>query len=68
MTTLNTGTQTILFLAANPKETPPLQLDKEFHDIAEGLRRSQIREKFNLEQRLAVCPRDIQLAMLDLEP
>jgi Effector-associated domain 1/TIR domain/CHAT domain len=68
MTTLNTGTQTILFLAANPKETPPLQLDKEFHDIAEGLQRSQIREKFNLEQRLAVCPRDIQLAMLDLEP
>jgi Effector-associated domain 1/TIR domain/CHAT domain len=68
MTTSNTTPQTILFLAANPKETPPLQLDKEFHDIAEGLQRSQIREKFNLEQRLAVRPRDIQLAMLDLEP
>jgi hypothetical protein len=68
MSTLNTVPKTILFLAANPKETPLLQLDQEFHDIAYGLQRSQIREKFKLVQRLAVRPRDIQRAMLDLGP
>jgi hypothetical protein len=33
-------------------------------DIAEGLQRAQKRDQFNLEQRLAVRPRDIQRAML----
>jgi hypothetical protein len=32
------------------------------------LRRAQKRDQFNLEQRSAVRPRDIQRAMLDLEP
>jgi hypothetical protein len=67
MTSPNTA-QTILFLAANPKGTTPLRLDQELRDISEGLQRAQKRDRFKLEQRLAVRPRDIQRAMLDLNP
>ena len=61
-------TQTILFLAANPKDTPPLRLDQELRDIGEGLKRAQHRDQFQLEQRMAARPRDIQRAMLDSNP
>ncbi|HEY9824683.1 MAG TPA: TIR domain-containing protein [Stenomitos sp.] len=60
--------QTILFLAANPKNTHPLRLDQELRDVGEGLRRAQHRDQFQLEQRMAVRPHDIQRAMLDLNP
>lgn len=60
--------KTVLFLAANPKDTGRLRLDQELRDIAEGLQRAQKRDQFNLEQRLAVRPRDIQRAMLDVGP
>ena len=59
---------TILFLAANPKGTTQLRLDQEVHDISEGLLRSQNRDRFRLEQRWAVRPRDVQRALLDLNP
>jgi len=58
----------ILILAANPKDTVQLRLDQEVRDIAEGLRRSQRRDQFTLEQQWAVRPRDIQRAMLDINP
>ena len=58
--------QTILFLAASPKGRQ--RLDQELRDIAEGLQRAQRRDRFNLQQRWAVRPRDIQRAMLDLAP
>ena len=60
--------KTILFLSANPKDTGRLMLGNELRDIGEGLRRSQKRDQFKLEQRLAVRPRDIQRAMLDVSP
>jgi len=60
--------QTILFFAANPKDSGRLRLDKELRDIAEGLQRARQRDQFNLEQRWAVRPRDIQRAMLDVGP
>ncbi|MGB8699999.1 MAG: TIR domain-containing protein [Thermosynechococcaceae cyanobacterium] len=60
--------QTILFLAANPTDTQPLRLDQELRDIGEGLQRSQQRDQFQLQQRMAARPRDIQRAMLDLNP
>jgi hypothetical protein len=63
-----TDSHTILFLAANPQNTGRLRLDQELRDIAEGLQRAQKRDQFNLEQRLAVRPRDIQRAMLDIGP
>ncbi|NMG19969.1 CHASE2 domain-containing protein [Brasilonema bromeliae] len=64
----DTPIKKILILAANPKGTSPLRLDQELRDIAEGLQRSQKRDQFSLEQKLAVRSRDIQRAMLDINP
>ncbi len=64
----STNRQSILFLAANPQNTTRLRLDQELRDIGEGLQRAQKRDQFQLEQRLAVRPRDIQRAMLDISP
>ena len=60
--------KTILFLAANPKNTTPVDLQKEAMEIAEGLQRSQKRDKFQLEQQWAVTPREMQRAVLDYKP
>jgi len=60
--------QTILILAANPKGTTPLRLDEEVREIDAGLQRSKHRDQFVLEHSGAVRPRDIQRAMLDLNP
>jgi len=68
MNSSNSHPQTILFLVANPKDTTRLRLDQELRDIDEGLQRAQKRDQFSLKQRLAVRPRDIQRAMLDLAP
>jgi hypothetical protein len=61
-------TTTLLFLTANPKGTTTLRLDQEIRDITEGLQRAKHREAFQLESRWAVRPRDIQRALLDLNP
>lgn len=58
----------ILFLAANPKDSTPLRLAEELKEIEAGLRRSQKRDKFQLEQQWAVTVRDMQRAVLDHEP
>jgi hypothetical protein len=60
--------KTILFLAANPKNSTPLDLTREVKEIDEGLQRSQKRDKFQLEQVWAVTPGDVQRAMLDHRP
>jgi len=60
--------KTILFLAANPKDSTPLDLTREMKEIEEGLQRSQKREKFVLEKVWAVTPGDVQRAMLDYKP
>ena len=60
--------QKILILTANPKGTTPLRLDEEVREIDAGLQRSQHRDQFVLEQKWAVRPRDIQRAMLDINP
>lgn len=65
---IDTPVTTILFLAANPKATTALRLDQELRDIEDGLRRSQYRDRFALEQRWATRPRDIQRALLDVNP
>ena len=59
---------TILFLAANPKNTDPLRLGEEVRTIDEQLRLSQHREKFNLEQQWAVRTTDILAAMRRYKP
>ncbi len=58
----------ILILAANPKSTPTLRLDEEVREIDAGLRRSNQRDRFQLEQRWAVRSRDLQNALLDFKP
>jgi hypothetical protein len=61
-------TKTILLLSANPIDTDRLRFDEEFREINEGLRRSKYRERFKLEQRLAVRYKDLRRALLDTEP
>ena len=60
--------QTILILTANPKDTSRLRLDQEVRDIEFGLQRAKNRDQFVLESKFAVRPRDIQRAMLDINP
>lgn len=59
---------TILFLAANPKDTDPLRLGEEVRTIDERLRLAQHRDQFNLQQQWAVRTRDILDAMLRFKP
>jgi len=61
-------TKTILILAANPKDTPPLRLDEEVREIDNGLERAQKRDEFTLKQKLAARPDDVRRAMLKYEP
>jgi len=58
----------ILILAANPQGTSRLRLDREAREIEDGLQRSQLRERFQIEQRWASRPRDVQRALLDIDP
>ena len=60
--------KTILVLAANPKDTSRLRLDKEVREIGNGLQRAQRRDEFALEQQWAVRPVDVRRAMLDYKP
>lgn len=58
----------ILILTANPKNTEKLRLDKEVSQIQEGLRRSQIRDLFDIVSEWAVTPRALRRAILDHSP
>ena len=64
----NAPVKKILILAANPKGTSRLRLDEEVREIEAGLQRAQKRYQFILEQKWAVRPRDIQRALLDINP
>ncbi|BAZ20142.1 hypothetical protein NIES4073_10180 [Kalymmatonema gypsitolerans NIES-4073] len=64
----NTLVKKILILAANPQGTSGLRLDEEVREINAGLRQAKHREQFVLEQWWAVRTRDVQRAMLDVEP
>lgn len=58
----------ILILTSSPVNEARLRLDKEVHEIDEGLRRSEKRHQFKLEQRWAVKADDLRRALLDIEP
>jgi hypothetical protein len=58
----------ILILAANPKNSTPLRLDAEVRDIDEALKRSNYRDRFELEDKWAVRPKDLQREILDWKP
>jgi Leucine-rich repeat (LRR) protein len=66
--TNDSSVKKILILAANPKNSVPLRLDEEVREIDEGLKRAQMRDRFELEQKWAVRPRDVQRAILDFAP
>ncbi len=61
-------TISILFLAADPTNESRLRLGKELREIQEKLQLSQFRDKFNLDQRMAVRPSDIVQGLLDVSP
>jgi hypothetical protein len=58
----------ILFLASNPTDTSRLRLDQEVRDIAEGLKRSNKREQFELIPRFARRIEDLRRGLLDNSP
>lgn len=60
--------KTILVLASSPVNVARLRLDKEVREIDEGLRRSQKRDQFKLEQKWAVRAVDLRRALLDTQP
>jgi|GEM_PF-7085416 len=45
-----------------------LRLDEEVREIDVGLTRSQYRDRFELKQKWAVRPRDVQRSLLDEAP
>jgi hypothetical protein len=58
----------ILFLASNPTDTGRLRLDKEQREIAEGLKRSNERDRFGLTPVVAVRVGDLRRSLLDNAP
>lgn len=60
--------KTILIPAVNPKKTSKLRLDREVREIDNQLQQSPLGKQFQIEQRWAVRTRDLQRALLDLEP
>jgi hypothetical protein len=60
--------RTILLLASSPADQTRLRLDTEVREIDQGLRLSQQRSQFDLQQRWAVRPDDLRRALLDLQP
>jgi CHAT domain len=60
--------KTILFLSANPQQTSRLRLDREFNDVDNALRISGYRERFTLQAKWAVTPRNIRRALFDYQP
>ncbi|NJN91034.1 MAG: CHAT domain-containing protein [Leptolyngbyaceae cyanobacterium SL_5_14] len=65
---MNEDVKRILLLAANPKNTHPLRLDKEVKAIEGGLMLAKERELFIFKHKWAVDPTDVQRAMLEFEP
>jgi hypothetical protein len=58
----------ILFLAADPTDASRLRLGEELREIQEELQKAELREHFELHQRMSVRPADISQALLDVQP
>jgi hypothetical protein len=59
----------ILILSANPTNTSKLRLDEEVREIEAGLmKRSRIRDKFEIISKRVVSPNDLRRALLDHQP
>lgn len=60
--------QVVLFLASNPASTTRLALDEEIHDIAQELRRSEHRDRFELKPQLAPRVTELRRSLQSLQP
>ena len=60
--------KTILFLAANPKDTNRLRLDEEIRDIQERLKTASNRANIDFRQQMATRPGDLRQALLREKP
>src|SRR5947208_11165763 len=58
----------VLFLAANPAGTQPLQLDEEIRRITAKVRAAEYRDSLELISRWAVRPDDLMQALLEVKP
>jgi hypothetical protein len=58
----------ILFLAADPVDCTRLRLSEELREIQGAIISSRSRDKFHLEARMAVRPRDLTQAILEFRP
>ncbi len=58
----------VLFLAANPAGTQPLQLDEEIRQITAKVRAAEYRDSLELVSRWAVRPDDLLQALLEVKP
>lgn len=59
---------TVLFLAANPNDTPKLSLDEEARSIQEKIRLSEYRDSIRFESRWATRSSDILQAINETNP
>jgi hypothetical protein len=62
------ATINVLFLAANPDGTTPLDLNTELNAIEDVLDSCKFRDRFNLEQRFELKPGDIAKMLLKYDP
>lgn len=58
----------ILFLAANPLDTDPLQLGEEMRAIDQALQQAEFRDQFQVESHWAVRVDDLQSLLLRYQP
>lgn len=61
-------TDTVLFLASNPRDTSLLQVDAELREVQGAILSSGLRHRIRLEIRLAVTPSDLVRSLLELRP
>ena len=60
--------KTILFFAANPKDTNRLRLDQEIRQIQSSLRTSSNRANIDFRQQMAARPDDLRQSLLRENP
>ena len=58
----------VLFLGANPRDTPPLRVDEEIREIQRTIKQGRERDNIQVETVWAVRPHDITQALIDFQP
>jgi len=58
----------ILFLGASPPDLSPIRIDEEIREIQQEIQLGKHRDRIHLVTKMAVRPRDISRALLEVEP